>query len=566
MANGNAAICGKCQSPIDGTRLFCKNCGAPVTKTNPSAAPPPSGKPSSAPPRSSQKQPPRSATTQPPPQATGTPQTALFTCRNCGGQLRYSPGVAVVRCLYCGSDTIVQSPSGSAGTNAGGEDGPPAYYEPKFSASKIKEAIIRKAAADPAGLKTLDQVSMKIEGCYFPAWVACLQVHCNWSGANIERHTVTRYRKENKWVEVKGAALGGKYVEENVPYEDTEEIAHPTSGMHDYEANILVPAAKGVTPEQFELICRGISSVTETNGYPPPTTGFPVASPTFRGPEAWKVFSGDKILEREAANACRGYCDSINRVAPVVNSRRFSVLWIPMAVASYSVQGQEYRHFTNLITGEFWGDIPADWSAVKEEATNAQGEAPRLWTKKITKGLVFSLLTCLCVAVALYCLQDHFTPEEMSEAAIRATVPSTPVWQIPALLGSLVVGLFALIGAINAFGMDPNEPWTTFLNNRYAFLARFFLFPPNNLQQRMYAGYTPAELDKLKTGLMAALQSNFANDWLSDNRATLDAVVKRAAHVMLGQPEPQETYNLKLYYVPGKGCTTDFSEAMTWQN
>jgi len=112
----------------------------------------------------------------------------------------------------------------------GGDDDPPAYYEPKFSAAQIRDAIIKKAAATPAALKTLDQVNMKVEGCYFPAWVAHLQVHCNWSGENISHHTVTRYRKENKWVVDKSAALGGNFAEVTVPYEDTEEMRHPTSG------------------------------------------------------------------------------------------------------------------------------------------------------------------------------------------------------------------------------------------------------------------------------------------------------------------------------------------------
>jgi len=488
----------------------------------------------------------------------GTIKVISLACQNCGGQLQYSASTAVARCLFCGSDSLVQTPNGSTGGAAGGDDDPPAYYEPNFSATQIRDAIIKKASVTPTSLKTLDQVSMKVECCYFPAWATHLQVHCNWGGENISYHTVTRYRKDSKWVPDRSAALGGSFVEVDVPYEDTEETRHPASGMHDYETTIHIPAAKGITPEQFDLLCRGASGVAMLSGIPSSWAKFSVALPTFRGADAWKVISGNALLERDATNACSGYCDRINKVGPVVNSRRFSLVWLPMAVASYTVQGQEYRHFASLITGEFWGDIPADYSAVRQEALRVKAEMAKLRKQNIALGLGCLGLAGLCGPGAIYFLV------RFADASSDSGPPFG--WLF---LGCLVVALGCLAIGIGSLVEVLTAPWVSFLRNHYAFLARFFLDPPNHLKQRMYEGYVPAELEKLKAGVRDALECNFANDWLrnyEDNNWTrFEAIVTRAADVMIDQPATAMPYKLNLYHVPGKGCTTDFSEVDRWR-
>ncbi len=565
MATANTTVCRRCRSPVAGNLIFCKNCGAPVVQTTAKQAAAQGGSPPPAKPPQAQHPPVRP--TKPPAaaQTAGSGQTALLTCKNCGGRLQYSPGAKVVRCLYCGSDSLIRTPGGSAGEGTGENDGPPGYYEPKVSAAKIRDAILKKAAATPASLKTLDQVSMKIEGCYFPAWAARLKVHCNWSGENHEYHAVTKYREERKcigqrWNE-RTKSMEDHYERLSVPYTDTEEISHPTSGMHDYETKILVPAAKGVTPEQFDLMLRGTSGMTMMSGPPPPLAGFPVASPTFKSADAWRTFSGDALLERDAQGACSGYCGRIIKVGPVVNSRRFSLVWLPMAVVSYVVQWQEYRHVASLITGEFSGDIPADWSAVKEEALKAKAEIAKLRKTNVALGLCLFGLAGLCGPAAVHFLHPFIESFDMDTFDLN--LGGLFFGCCIAAFGSIFLGIGLLREVITS-------PWVTFLRKHYAFLARFFLDPPKALKQRMYEGYPPAELDKLRAGLRDALECNFANEWLwsranKEGFSGLEAIVTRAADVLIDQPATEKPYELNLYAVKGRGCTTDFDEARRWQ-
>ena len=534
MAIENTMVCRRCKATVAPNALFCKSCGAPVAQTAAKQTSSPAGRPPPAPAPQAQKLPVRPAKPPAAAHAAGSGQTtSLLTCKNCGGQLQYSPGATVVRCLYCGSDSIVQTPGGPVRGSAGGDDAPPAYYEPKFSAAKIRDAIINKAAADPAGLKTLDQASMKIEGCYFPAWEAHLQIHCSWSGEYYVERTVVKYRKA--WRPGKIKTLMGDWIDGQVefqePYNDVERESHPQSGVHDYETTLHIPAAKGVTSEQFALMYRGTSGVATTTGIPPSRSEFPVAPPAFRSADAWKTFSGDALVHQDAERACNGCCERIIQVSPIVTSRQFSLVWMPMAVVSYSIQGQEYRHFANLVTGEFWGDLPVDSSAVREEATKAKAEVAKLWILKIAGGLGLLVLTGLCVVGALYCLQDHIIP--------------TPDWQMPALLACVVIGCASLVGMFAAFETDAEKPWREFLSNRQPFLIRLFLDPPKHMESKMYEGYPLDELKRLKPLLRNALESDFPSSyvalksnfltgaWTVEEYLRLNGIEERAATVIL---------------------------------
>jgi hypothetical protein len=138
--------------------------------------------------------------------------------------------------------------------------------------------------------------------------------------------------------------------------------------VHVAEIMVYVPAAEGLTAEQFEVVCRGTTSTVPSTGLPPPSTELPVVEPSMQSSESWKICAGDRIVSQKGYSACAHYCNTVTHVSTVTSSKTCALVFFPVAVASYSFQGRAYRHIVNLLNCDVWGVAPMDTSALRQAA------------------------------------------------------------------------------------------------------------------------------------------------------------------------------------------------------
>ena len=65
--------------------------------------------------------------------------------------------------------------------------------------------------------------------------------------------------------------------------------------------------------------------------------------------------------------------------------------------------------------------------------------------------------------------------------------------------------------------VNHHKPWQEFLHKRRDFALRFFLDPPSQLAHRIYEGYAPEDIERLKRGIRNTLGCNSEKLYLKDS-------------------------------------------------
>ena len=304
-------------------------------------------------------------------QATPSNVVAL-SCKNCGGQLDYS-GDDVATCLFCGSTNVFRQPASAVQRLRDLESGSLSvtYFQPTIAVNEAPDHIVSAIQHEPSGFKNPNSLQMNSEGMYFPAWRIDAVVQCAWRGEYSEQRTVTKWRKVTK-----GSGNHSYQVDE--PYNDTETIWHPQSGSHTFSTTLFTPAVSGFSQHQFNAALAGLGAVGDRRGHPASTSHFSVARPGKSQRQAWDEFQCSSRIEAEAYGECRPCIERLKSVSTVVTSKEFAMLYLPVAVVNYTANESQYRHFVNLRTGKFSGDIPLDHNSIAQEAKKAGTEQKKL--------------------------------------------------------------------------------------------------------------------------------------------------------------------------------------------
>ena len=475
MATLSSNTCPRCKANLVAGKIFCMSCGAPVAKSSPKTpAPPPSqsvspAKPAAAPPPA-QRTPVRQAVAPSLQPTTSTGQITLLTCKNCGGQLDYSPGSSVASCPFCGGKTLVGTPTTEMQRlrDLDGLAMQIVHYQSQLTPENARQALVAAMKADSASIRNPDGIAMQISTVFYPAWRVNVQAQCAWQGRYEEKRAVTKYRTVTKY-------SGSQSYQQQEAYTDYESIWHPCNGTEFLQVDLHVPAAPGISMAQLQVATKGCETFSPVDGAPQTVGRFASARPSLSQARVWQDFDCDAAVQSHAYAKCimSGMMHhTVDHVSQNILSRTFSLVYFPMAVVSYNVAGGEYRHFVSLLNGDFSGDLPKDLGALKNEGASA-----REMDKKFIRTANIIAWTAIIVgALTLPVAWDKVK-------TICSDSPDSPFGEL------LVYGILCLIGfgtAINRFNAikySGDKNWRAFLTKRGPALVRVLLNPPPHLAQ-----------------------------------------------------------------------------------
>ena len=251
-------------------------------------------------------------------------ETIALRCRMCDSQAQYLRHSQTEKCLFCGSEDLTVLPPDYLRRLRDVEHSglSRAYYEPKI--------CFDSACAIIAGFLGIDGSHLNVRGVYFPVWDVLLHVHCVWEGESSAQ-----------------TGAGGV------------AAWRPQSGVCDYQTNeIRLPVTPILAETYMVTIAGGTECAQIVDGSPVVTDAFCIALPTLSQTEAWQRFKGEAMAQKDAYEHCKAYCKQPKSVKSVVQSKHFSLVYLPVALVCSSINGKDRGYFVNLLNGTF-GEIQA---------------------------------------------------------------------------------------------------------------------------------------------------------------------------------------------------------------
>lgn len=425
-----------------------------------------------------------------------------LVCTRCGGNIDYIADSKIASCPFCGSAQLAQEAAATLSKLYDEDNADLRIYYDKMlltkdrSVSDIQEAIRR----DKAGYKDPQRILMQVDRIYVPAWHIKVSVDCAWVGKYSERRTVTKYRKVVKY-------SGSNHKQEvNEPYNDIEVIWHPQSGSHTFETKIWVPATSGFSLQQLQAVTMGLRDAGEISGLPPLSEDVGMAPASKTQVQAWNEYSCDKRIQGLAEKECANCIERLTSVSSSSTTKTYSLVYLPIAVVSYNANGESFRHFYNLKTGNFSGDLPLNEEIVQSECKAAA-----------FKQALFSFVKW--IAATILCIEIGIISALFYNRKLDVIKDNWDLWLI--LFVTVVSTCFLDYG-----------PWNKFKWNRRAYLFRIFGNPPASLKAKMHAG-----IDSDKTRHLIAERA-WNNALEGGAPEQVHKFVEHPAQVLLGSISP----------------------------
>ncbi len=422
-----------------------------------------------------------------------------LSCKNCGGNLDYCSGDEIATCPFCGSSHILRKAVSSVERLRDLENAslPVSHFRPQILPDDAIPIIVKAIRNVQAGYKDPEGLSMTVEGAYFPAWRIGAKVQCTWHGEYSVTNTVTKYREVAKTVNGKT-----QYLKE--PYDAKETVWHPTSGSHVFSTILYTPAVPGFSQHQLNNNIPDASSV-KVQGHPQVQPGLAVAAPKLSQSQVWAEFDCDSRIDKEAYDKCEDCVQRLKTVSAVPTSKDFALVYLPIGVVAYTANGSPFRHFVNLRTGKFSGDLPLDDDEIRKECVKA---AQTQRAKDRTKWLVW---TGACVLLAW--VSAHFITGESALLISR--------WYY-----------WAGFGIVLWICFPKKSPWDEFLWERRAYLFRTLAHPPPDLEAAMHAGEDAVRLQE------SVIKMAAKNELEDVSREKSYSVLSHPANILLRAASP----------------------------
>jgi hypothetical protein len=261
--------------------------------------------------------------------ATQSQESIALRCRICDSEVQYLRHSRTEQCLFCGSEdlTVISSEYLRKLRDVEHSGLSRVYYEPKI--------CFEGASAIIAEFSGIDSSHLDVRGAYFPVWDVLLNMHCVWEGECSVRTSSGRVAT---W--------------------------RPQRGVHDYQSNeIRLPVAPILAEAYVVTIAGGTEWAQIVDGSPGVTDAYCIVLPTLSQTEAWRIFHGDAMAQKEAYEHCKGYCERLKSVKAVVQSKHFSLVYLPVALVCSRFNGKDQGYFVNLLNGTF-GEIQASAEAL----------------------------------------------------------------------------------------------------------------------------------------------------------------------------------------------------------
>lgn len=275
-----------------------------------------------------------------------------FKCKNCGAATEYSATHQSLRCDFCGSVYVTETPAAPTPAAGGVPGQPPAADTRQIVPFKIDNDRARQIFHEWIGASIWrpgDVVSMsaieQMNGIYIPFWAYSVNVHTNWTGEYSQTHyrNVERTELEN-----------GREVRRTVsePY----LVWYPQSGVHDGQyRRWLVSASKGLGEEWVRKL------VPFEFGEARPVSadymaGWRAEQPTIGAEEGWGT--AQRELTGEERAECARLIERLSTVNCLFGQPQIEQFLLPIWIAAYRYGDKPFRFFVNGQTGEIHGTAP----------------------------------------------------------------------------------------------------------------------------------------------------------------------------------------------------------------
>jgi uncharacterized Zn finger protein (UPF0148 family) len=281
-------------------------------------------------------------------QGWGTERRALH-CENCGATTTFSEGQVAGRCAFCGSSKVVERASSADLIRP--ESVIPFRVKREQAVERFRVWIAR-GWFRPNDLKHAGQLA-KIEGAYLPFWTYDAFTSSHWT------------------------AEAGYYYYETESYQETDAQGNsvtktrqvqrvrwvPASGSRqDFFDDELVCASRGLPTRLIRDICPyGLEQLVPYEaGF---LAGFVAEEYQVGLDEGWGV--ARQQMEHEIQSRCAGDVPGDTQRNLSVNTAfsqmTYKHLLLPVWVAAYLYNNKTYRFLVNGETGETSGEAPVSW-------------------------------------------------------------------------------------------------------------------------------------------------------------------------------------------------------------
>ena len=278
-------------------------------------------------------------------------QQRSFKCERCGAIQSIDPKLIAVKCTFCGSDAILETPSNSKMVR------PTALVPFAINAEVSKQKYLdwlKKLWFRPGDLKrTASQAG--VSGVYAPFFTFDAQAESDWSGWRGTYY----YTTETYTVTVDGR-----------PQTRTRQVQHTRwsyrSGHHSQFYNdILVNASRGLPEKYLKKIYP--FHLNGLIGYSTEfLAGFSAEEYTKNPVSLW--LTARQVMASSERNACSRELNGDTQRGLHVNTQLNDPKWkhilLPVFVSSYLYRGKRYNFLVNGQTGEVQGEAPLSWAKI----------------------------------------------------------------------------------------------------------------------------------------------------------------------------------------------------------
>ncbi len=278
-------------------------------------------------------------------------QQRSFKCERCGAIQSIDPKLIAVKCAFCGSDAILETPSNPKMVR------PTALVPFAINAEVSKQKYLdwlKKLWFRPGDLKrTASQAG--VSGVYAPFFTFDAQAESDWSGWRGTHY----YTTETYTTMVDGRSQTR-----------TRQVQHTSwsyrSGHHSQFYNdILVNASRGLPEKYLKKIYP--FHLNALIGYSTEfLAGFSAEEYTKNPVSLW--MNARDVIASSERNACSRALNGDTQRGLRVNTQLFDPKWkhilLPVFVSSYLYRGKRYNFLVNGQTGEVQGEAPLSWAKI----------------------------------------------------------------------------------------------------------------------------------------------------------------------------------------------------------
>ncbi len=271
----------------------------------------------------------------------------VIACKNCGAHTTLEPNISASACAFCGAATVVEVP---ADANLVRPEGLLPFAVTKEAATRTFQTWISGLWFRPSDLQSKSRIS-KLQGVYIPFWTFDAATHSTWTAEAGYYYYVDVQVVENG---------------QTVTKQEQRTRWEFASGFHEeFFDDVPVPASRGIEPE----LCRNIEPFPTTDliAYDPSyLSGFLAEENAVDVAEALE--SAKQRMSAQIQSACAsavpGDTHRNLNVSTTYSAVAYKNALLPIWIAAYDYVGTPYRFIVNGVTGKASGNAPWSWMKI----------------------------------------------------------------------------------------------------------------------------------------------------------------------------------------------------------